>query len=161
MDAKGNSLTPTGKRAERQGLDEMPVNALKGVGPRNAEKLAKIGIKSVQDVLFHLPFRYQDRTRIVPIGSLRPGDSVVIEGEIELADIRFGRRRSLLVKIADGTGSLILRFFYFSNAQKAALVRGSRLRCYGEVRNGPSSYEMVHPEYQLIQEGDDAGVEVS
>jgi ATP-dependent DNA helicase RecG len=161
MDAKGNSLTSTGKQAESQGLDEMPVNALKGVGPRNAEKLAKIGINSVQDILFHLPFRYQDRTRVVPIGSLRPGDSVVIEGEIELTDIRFGRRRSLLVRLADGTGSLILRFFHFSNIQKAALVRGNRLRCYGEVRNGPSCYEMVHPEYQLITEGADAGVEES
>ena len=68
-----------------------------------------LGIHSVQDLLFHLPIRYQDRTRIVPIGSLRAGDQAVIQGEVELADIRFGRRRSLLVRLADGTGSITLR----------------------------------------------------
>ncbi|WP_288106002.1 ATP-dependent DNA helicase RecG [Sedimenticola sp.] len=139
----------------------MPVTALKGVGSRNSEKLAKIGIRTVQDILFHLPFRYQDRTRVVPIGSLRPGDSVVVEGEIELADIRFGRRRSLLVRLADGSGALTLRFFHFSAAQKSALNRGSRLRCYGEVRPGPAGYEMVHPEYQRITEGESPQVEES
>lgn len=155
MNVKDSRSPLMGQQTKVMALDKMPVTALKGVGPRNAEKLAKIGITSVQDILFHLPFRYQDRTRVVPIGSLRPGDSVVIEGEIELADIRFGRRRSLLVKLADGTGSLILRFFHFSNAQKATLVRGNRIRCYGEIRNGPNCYEMVHPEYQHI-DGSDA-----
>lgn len=149
------------KNGRTTGLDQMPVTALKGVGSRNSEKLAKIGIRTVQDILFHLPFRYQDRTRVVPIGSLRPGDSVVVEGEIELADIRFGRRRSLLVRLADGSGALTLRFFHFSAAQKSALNRGSRLRCYGEVRPGPAGYEMVHPEYQRITEGESPQVEES
>lgn len=149
------------KNGRTSGLDQMPVTALKGVGSRNSEKLAKIGIRTVQDILFHLPFRYQDRTRVVPIGSLRPGDSVVVEGEIELADIRFGRRRSLLVRLADGSGALTLRFFHFSAAQKSALSRGSRLRCYGEVRPGPAGYEMVHPEYQRITEGESPQVEES
>nr|WP_275098366.1 ATP-dependent DNA helicase RecG [Sedimenticola hydrogenitrophicus] len=141
------------------GLDQLPVTALKGVGSRNSEKLARIGVRTVQDILFHLPFRYQDRTRVVPIGSLRPGDSVVVEGEIELADIRFGRRRSLLIRLADGSGALTLRFFHFSTAQQAALSRGRRLRCYGEVRPGPAGYEMVHPEYQPIAEGESPAVE--
>lgn len=131
-------------------LDSLPVTALKGVGPKNAERLERLGIRSVQDILFHLPLRYQDRTRIVPIGSLRPGDQAVIEGDIDAAEIRFGRRRSLLVHLSDGTGRLILRFFHFSAAQKAALAKGVRLRCFGEVRNGPASYELVHPEYQAI-----------
>lgn len=141
---------PQNTHAESPGLDRMPVTALKGVGSRNSEKLAKIGVSTVQDILFHLPFRYQDRTRVVPIGSLRAGDNVVVEGEVELADIRFGRRRSLLVRLADGSGALTLRFFHFSATQKAALSRGSRLRCYGEVRSGPAGYEMVHPEYQSV-----------
>lgn len=149
------------KNGRTSGLDQMPVTALKGVGSRNSEKLAKIGIRTVQDILFHLPFRYQDRTRVVPIGSLRPGDSVVVEGVIELADIRFGRRRSLLIRLADGSGALTLRFFHFSTAQKSALSRGSRLRCYGEVRPGPAGYEMVHPEYQRLAEGESAQVEES
>ena len=73
---------------------------LRGVGPRLESALEQLGIHSVQDLLFHLPIRYQDRTRIVPIGSLRPGDQAVIQGEVELADIRYGRRRSLLVRLA-------------------------------------------------------------
>ncbi len=140
-------------------LAETPVTALKGVGPKNAERLLKLGIANVQDLLFHLPIRYQDRTRIVPIGSLRSGDQAVIQGEVELADIRFGRRRSLLVRLADGTGSIMLRFFHFSAAQKANMSRGAWLRCFGEVRNGPNSYELVHPEVERVAEGAAAEVE--
>ena len=143
------------------GLDAKPVTAMKGVGPRNAERLEKIGISSVQDVLFHLPSRYQDRTRVLAIGTLRPGDQAVIEAKVELADIKFGRRRSLLVRVADGTGSLTLRFFHFSGAQKASLVRGVKLRCFGEVRSGPSSLEMIHPEYQRIDAEQESEVEES
>ncbi len=143
------------------GLDTKPVTAMKGVGPRNAERLQKIGVSTVQDVLFHLPSRYQDRTRVLPIGSLRPGDQAVIEANVELADIKFGRRRSLLVRVADGTGSIFLRFFHFSGAQKSSLVRGVRLRCFGEVRSGPSSLEMVHPEYQHITKEQDSAMEQS
>ncbi|MET0066517.1 MAG: ATP-dependent DNA helicase RecG [Candidatus Thiodiazotropha sp.] len=127
-----------------------PLTRLKGVGARNAEKFARLGIHSLQDLLFHLPLRYQDRTRVQSIGALRRGDQVVIEGEVGLAEVRFGRRRSLMVHLSDGTGFLYLRFFYFSNAQRQALARGVRLRCFGEVRSGPSSLEMVHPEYQAI-----------
>ncbi len=138
------------KDSSTKSLAEQPVTLLKGVGARNAEKLARLGIASVQDLLFHLPLRYQDRTRIQPIGSLRRGEQAVIEGEIDLAEIKFGRRRSLMVHLSDGTGSIYLRFFYFSNAQRQALSRGVRLRCFGEVRNGPNSLELVHPEYQRI-----------
>ncbi len=140
-------------------LAEQPVTELKGVGARNAEKLVKLNIASVQDLLFHLPLRYQDRTRIQPIGAVRRGDQVVIEGEVDLAEIKFGRRRSLLVRISDGTGGIILRFFYFSNAQRQALARGVRLRCFGEVRNGPNSLEMVHPEYQRVDPDEPLAVE--
>ena len=93
-------------------LADTPVTALKGVGPKSAERLHKLGIRSVQDLLFHLPIRYQDRTRIVPIGSLRAGDQAVIQGEVELADIRFGRRRCCCVycsfssKAADNVDAL-------------------------------------------------------
>ncbi|MET0118684.1 MAG: ATP-dependent DNA helicase RecG [Sedimenticola sp.] len=149
------------KSKQEKGLDQVPVTTLKGVGPRNAEKLEKIGVQTVQDILFHLPFRYQDRTRITPMGSLCHGDQVVVEGEIEASDIRFGKRRSLLVRLADGTGAITLRFFHFSGAQKSGLSRGVQLRCFGEVRNGPAGYEMVHPEYQRVGELDDAGMEES
>ena len=103
-----------------------------------AEKLALLGIERVQDLLFHLPLRYQDRTRISPIAALQEGADVVTEGEIRLADIVYGRRRSLVCRLQDGTGTLTLRFFHFSAAQKNCLVPGARLRCFGEVRRGIS-----------------------
>ena len=140
-------------------LASTPVSTLKGVGPKSAERLARLGIESVQDVLFHLPLRYQDRTRIVPVGSLRPGDQAVIDVEVEHAGVRFGKRRSLLVQVSDGTGSMMLRFFHFTTAQKNALTRGARLRCFGEVRNGPTHYELVHPEYERLGLDDDPDVE--
>jgi ATP-dependent DNA helicase RecG len=137
----------------------MPVTALKGVGPRMAERLARLGIHTLQDVLFHLPLRYEDRTRVVPMGAVRPGDQLVVQGEVELAEVRFGRRRSLLVRVSDGTGFLTLRFFHFNASQQAGFRRGAGIRCYGEVRSGPSSAEMVHPEYRLIAPGEPAPVE--
>lgn len=140
-------------------LAEVPVTALKGVGPKGAERLHRLGIFNVQDLLFHLPVRYQDRTRIVPIGSLRPGDQAVIRGEVELADVRFGRRRSLLVRLADGSGFVTLRFFHFSAAQKAAMARGSRLKCFGEVRRGPNGYELIHPEVDYVDDAEPGAVD--
>ncbi|MEX1201143.1 MAG: ATP-dependent DNA helicase RecG [Methylophaga sp.] len=132
-----------------------PVTSLTGVGEKLAEKLAKLGIHQVQDLLFHLPLRYQDRTRLMPLGSLRLQQESLVEGVINLSQVNFGRRRSLLCHISDGTGSLVLRFFHFSKAQQQQLAKGRRIRCFGEVRSGPSSLEMVHPEYQLVN---DAGV---
>ena len=132
-------------------LDERPVTALRGVGPALARTLTeRLGLGTVQDVLFHLPLRYEDRTRIVPIGTLRNGDRAVIEGEVQLAEVVFRRRRALLVRIADGSGFLTLRFFHFSAAQPQGLVRGTRLRCYGEARLGPGGLEIVHPEYRRV-----------
>jgi ATP-dependent DNA helicase RecG len=125
-----------------------PVTALKGVGEALALKLAKLGLETVQDVLFLLPHRYEDRTHVVPIGSLRAGDRAVVEGEIQLAEIVFRKRRQLLVRIADGSGFLTLRFFYFTAAQQAQLTRGTQLRCFGEARRGSIGLEIVHPEYR-------------
>jgi ATP-dependent DNA helicase RecG len=142
-----------------EALEHLPVSALKGIGPSIAERVGRIGIRSIQDVLFHLPLRYQDRTRVVPIGGLRAGDQAVIEGEIGHAELKFGRRRSLLVHLADGTGAIILRFFHFSGTQQQALVRGTRLRCFGEVRAGPLQLEMVHPEYRRVGEAEANAVE--
>jgi len=131
-------------------LDALPVTVLKGVGPRVAERLLRLHIQTVQDVLFHLPARYEDRTRLTPMGAVRPGQQVVVEGEVELAEVRFGRRRNLLVRISDGTGSLTLRFFHFNAGQQAGLARGTGIRCYGEVRGSAAAPEMIHPEYTLI-----------
>jgi len=131
-----------------------PVTALPGVGPALADKLAKLGVFTVQDVLFLLPLRYEDRTRIVPIGTLQAGDRAVVEGEIQLAEIVFRGRRQLLCRIADGSGFLTLRFFHFSGSQQAALGRGTRIRCFGEARRGPLGLEIVHPEYRRVEAAD-------
>ena len=134
-------------------LDQRPVASLRGVGPALAATLGRLGLHTVQDLLFHLPLRYEDRTRVVPIGSLRPGDRAVIEGEVQLAEVVFRRRRALLCRIADGSGFLTLRFFHFSAAQQEGLTRGARLRCFGEVRPGPVGLEIVHPEYRKLVPG--------
>ncbi len=140
-------------------LAQVPVTALKGVGAALAEKLAKVGLENLQDVLFHLPLRYQDRTRVTPIGALRPGQDAVVEGVVAGADVVMGRRRSLLVRLQDGSGTLSLRFFHFSQAQKDGLKRGAPLRCYGEVRPGATGLEIYHPEYRAMSGAEPAPVE--
>ncbi len=127
---------------------------LKRVGPSVAEKLARLNIYTIQDLLFHLPLRYQDRTRVVPIGRLRTGVEAVIEAEVLLTDIKYGRRRMLLSRISDGTGMLTLRFFHFSASQQQALSPGTRLRCFGEARYSVQGLEMIHPEYQFLDRGE-------
>jgi len=140
-------------------LVDMSVTALKGVGPKVAERLTRLGIYSVQDVLFHFPFRYQDRTRIIPIGRLHHGNQAVIEGVVQLTEVKFGKRRTLLSRISDGTGSLTLRFFHFNALQKESLARGIHVRCFGEVRRGTATLEMIHPEYQVIDESETGNTE--
>lgn len=125
---------------------------LKGVGPKVAEKLQRLNIYNQEDLLFHLPLRYQDRSHLYPIGSLRAGAEVQIAGEVQLSEITFGRGRMLLCRISDGTGFITLRFFHFSNAQKDQLKRGAKVLCFGEVRRGKAGLEMSHPEYQFIKE---------
>lgn len=133
-------------------LDQMPVTQLRGVGVQMRAKLARVGIATVQDVLFHLPLRYEDRTRITLIGSLQPNTGVVIEGEIRGADVVYGRRRSLICKLQDSTGLVTLRFFHFNAAQRTNLATGVRLRCFGEVRRGSAGLELYHPEYQFLSD---------
>ena len=130
-------------------LNQYPITELKGVGPKMAERLLKLGIKNVQDMLFHLPLRYEDRTRIYSINELSLHSHVSIEATIETSQITFGKRRMLVVQINDNTGRLTLRFFNFSAAQKNALSPGKIIRCFGEVRRGRVSFEMSHPEYSL------------
>jgi ATP-dependent DNA helicase RecG len=137
-----------------QALEQMPVGRLKRVGPKLTERLERLGITTVQDLLFHLPARYQDRTRLRPLSQVRVGEEALVEGTVGDSQIGFGRRRSLKVWIEDGSGGLLLRFFHFSRAQVEAMGPGRRLRCFGEVRNGPQSLEMVHPEVQ--HDADDA-----
>ncbi|KAA6183240.1 ATP-dependent DNA helicase RecG [Thiohalocapsa marina] len=129
-------------------LERMPVDRLKRVGPRMLERLQRLRIRSVQDLLFHLPYRYQDRSRLHALRDLCDGDEALVEGVVADAQISQGRRRSLKVWLCDDGGSLMLRFFHFTTSQLESMGPGQCLRCFGEVRQGPQSLEMVHPEVQ-------------
>ncbi len=129
---------------------QQPVTSLKGIGGKVAEKLAKLNISTLQDVLFHLPLRYQDRTRVFPIGSLKEGMECVIEAQVDHSEVKFGRRRMLLVHVSDSSGSLILRFFHFNARQQAGFRVGQRIRCFAAIRKGHSLPEMIHPEYKML-----------
>lgn len=126
------------------------VSELKGVGSKVAEKLQKLGLYTVQDLLFHLPLRYEDRTRIYPISDLQPHIHASIQGEVMSSDVQFGRKRMLVVRISDNSGTVTLRFFHFSAAQKNNLEKGTIIRCFGEVRAGKFGLEMMHPEYKHV-----------
>lgn len=128
----------------------MPVTSLRGVGESLAAKLERLGVRTIQDLLFLLPARYEDRTHITPIGAAQIGAQAVVEGLIELTEVAFRGRRQLLCRMSDGSGQLTLRFFHFSQQQQQALCRGTRVRCFGEIRRSPSGLEIVHPEYRRI-----------
>jgi ATP-dependent DNA helicase RecG len=128
----------------------MKLTDLHGVGPKLADKMNSLGISQVTDLLFHLPLRYEDRTRIHPIGSCRPGQRVLIEGQVEHSAIVRGRRSMLVIVMFDGTGHITLRFFHFRQYQKQQLSKGTQLRCFGEIRAGFQGLEMIHPSYNRL-----------
>ncbi|MYE22429.1 MAG: ATP-dependent DNA helicase RecG [Gammaproteobacteria bacterium] len=126
------------------------VTALRGVGPGSAKRLARLGIAEIRDLLLHLPLRYQDRTRTTPLGELAAGTECLVAGEILGADVNYGRRRSLLVRLQDDSGRLAMRLFHYSRGQRESFAPGAWVRCFGAVRMGPLGLEMVHPEYRLF-----------
>lgn len=133
-------------------LARIAITSLKGVGPSMAEKLSKIGLNTLQDLLFHLPLRYEDRTRVTAIRDCLPGIFTNIIGEVTNNQIVQGRRRMMVVTISDGTGSVNLRFFHFSAAQKNNLSVGTSIRCYGEISRGGRGFEIIHPEYKPLDQ---------
>ncbi len=135
-------------------LHERPVACLRGVGPALAERLKRLGINTVQDLLFTLPRHYEDRTQRTALGSLIPGMTALVEADVVLADIIQGRRRALLVRLRDGTGGLTLRFYHFRQSQKDSYSKGQRLRVFGEVRAGPAGPEMIHPEVEWLADAE-------
>jgi ATP-dependent DNA helicase RecG len=128
------------------------VTVLRGVGPNLADKLKQLGIASIQDLLFHLPLRYEDRTRLVPLADIRPGQQVAIEARVEQCQVVMARKRSLICHVSDGRHILMLRFFYFSKSQQQGFKPGQRIRCFGQVRLGRKGLEMIHPEYRLLSD---------
>lgn len=132
-------------------LTTWPLSALTGVGPKALLALQEMSITTVGDLLFHLPTRYEDRTRITPIIEVQPGAKVLVDVELVRGQVQFGKRRTLVCRVTDGSGELTLRFFHFNAQQVEQLTQaGTALRCYGEIRAGfRGGLEMVHPEYRL------------
>ncbi|WAT11347.1 ATP-dependent DNA helicase RecG [Rouxiella badensis] len=142
-------------------LDAVPLTSLTGVGASQAEKLAKIGLETIQDLLLHLPLRYEDRTRLYAINDLLPAIYATVEGEVLRTDISFGRRRMLTCQISDGTGLLTLRFFNFNAAMKNSLAPGRRVTAYGEIKRGTHGAEIIHPEYRVQGENSEVVLQES
>ena len=127
------------------------LTSLKGVGDKMADKLTKLGLFSVEDLLFHLPRRYQDKTKLTALEKIRPGMEVLVEGEIISQHMTQSRNSSLLVKLIDLSGNtLTCRFFHFHHRQAQQFKNGIQIRAYGEVNLGPTGLEMVHPTYELF-----------
>jgi ATP-dependent DNA helicase RecG len=135
-----------------------PLTVLRGVGPALAKTLERLDLFRVEDLLFLLPLRYEDRTTLNRIGSVRPGMRCLVSGEVLLAEVIYRGRRNMLVRIGDGSGQMTLRFFHFSRQQQAQFQNGVTVTCFGDVRPGPVGLEMVHPEYRVLRAGQEPEV---
>ncbi len=129
---------------------------LPGVGAKGAELLAKLGLRTIGDLWFHLPLRYEDRTKVVAIRELVSGEKAQVVGQVTAIERGFRFRPMLRVALDDGTGvTLTLRFFHFNAAQARSFEPGQRLLCFGEPRWSQSGVEMVHPSYKrIVDDGD-------
>ncbi len=127
-----------------------PLTDLQGIGAKMAEKLEKLGLNTIEDVLFHLPHRYEDRTKIYPLNQVTPGQHISIVATIDSCEVTQGRRAMLVCQISDLYGRATLRFFNFSAQQKNTLSVGKLIRCFGEVKLGNRGLEMIHPEYKVV-----------
>ncbi|MDX7992117.1 ATP-dependent DNA helicase RecG [Xenorhabdus littoralis] len=132
-------------------LDAIPLTTLRGVGASQVTKLAKLGLVNLQDLLLHLPLRYEDQTRLYTINELLSGIYATVTGEVLRTNVAFGRRRIMTCQISDGTGILTLRFFNFTAAMKNNLAEGKHVVAYGEIRRGNQGPEIIHPEYKVQQ----------
>ncbi|ENM5790066.1 ATP-dependent DNA helicase RecG [Vibrio mimicus] len=131
-------------------LSAIPLCELSGIGAKVAEKLEKVGLHTVQDLLFHLPLRYEDRTRVYPIVQVHHGLWAAVQGKVMAVDTLFGKRKMLTVKISDGNGTLTLRFFNFTAAMKNNFAEGKFVHAYGEIKRGNQGLEIIHPDYKFF-----------
>ena len=136
-----------------------PIQNIRGVGPKIAETLSNLGIYQVEDAVFHLPYKYEDRTNLTPIGDAPYETPLLVEGEIVKSTVVFRGRRMLITEIFDGTGRLTMRMFHFAFAQHKNLKEGYRIRCFGTIRHGPKGKEMIHPQYQVFSKDEEVEIE--
>ena len=140
-------------------LEKVPLTVLKGVGIKASERLAKLGLNSVADLLFHLPLHYQDRTRLYPISELKDGMQASVQGTVLSCNVQMGKRRILKCKISDGSGSVTLNFFHFNASQKNSFAAGTVIKCFGEFRYGYQGFEVTHPDYSQLDAVEKSHVE--
>lgn len=128
------------------------VTQLRGVGSKVAAKLKKLNLQSLQDLMFHLPVKYQNRTLVSTIAELVHGQVATVKASVTQATLYRGRRSRLLVTLNDATGSMHLLFFNYSNSQP--FIVGQTMKVYGEVKWSSKNnlFEMMHPEYELESE---------
>ena len=132
-------------------LTTIAISQLKGVGPKTAEKLHAAGIVNANDLLFQLPIRYQDRTRIQPIATITPDTEGYIEATIISTKIQPGKKPVLICHVHDLSGHLSLKFFYFNHQQRQQLMESDqKIRCYGKLKKNYYGLEMIHPDYELF-----------
>ena len=136
-----------------------PIQNIRGVGPKIADTLSNLGIYQVEDAVFHLPYKYEDRTNLTPIGDAPYETPLLIEGEIVKSTVVFRGRRMLITEIFDGTGRLTMRMFHFALAQHKNLKEGNKIRCFGTIRHGPKGKEMIHPQYQVFSKDEKVEIE--
>jgi ATP-dependent DNA helicase RecG len=127
------------------------VSTIKGVGEKLSSTLSKLGIKTIEDLLFHFPIGYQDRTTLRKIAELEPNQDFVVQGVIEKVSQTFVPRKMLLVKIKDNTGHIYLRFFYYFPGLRNVFKEGTLIQVSGSSRLGRFGLETVHPEYEIVK----------
>jgi len=127
-----------------------PISSLPTLGKSLISDLADAGFKTFSDLWFHFPLRFEDRTQLHAIGSLRPGAAAQFQGVVEHTEISFRGKRMLQVAVSDGSGRIVLRFFHFKQVQAQQLSAGTRLLVFGEPRAGNYSLEVVHPRYRVL-----------
>jgi ATP-dependent DNA helicase RecG len=140
---------------------DSPVQYLKGAGPALGARLRGFGLSRVEQLLFHLPYRYEDRRHFTPLGELKEGEPALVRARVEHHQVRYPGRRMLQVSASDGTHWLALRFFHFNASQADAFAAGRWVRAYGTVRAGKQGLELIHPEYRLANSADELQPEAS
>ncbi|AEI74839.1 ATP-dependent DNA helicase recG [Candidatus Moranella endobia PCVAL] len=133
-------------------LNAIPLNTIPGVGPHLFSKFSRLGLDNLQDLLLHLPIRYEDRTKIYSIGDTKTGMTVTVQGEVLNRNIIFGRKRMLICHLRDNSGVIILRFFNFNQTMKTIFSPGKWVTAYGEISRGQLGNEIIHPEYHIIND---------
>ncbi len=150
-------LAPLRDAAYAEAAIARSVATLPGVGPKRAQQLAQRGLRTLADLLFQLPSRYDDRRALSPIGALEVGARASFVGEVRVADLvpaRGRARRAFQAVLDDGTGTVLLKWFRGAEGLKDTLRKGVRLRATGEVRRYRFDKEVIHPEIDLLREGD-------